>query len=359
VVLDGLDDVRALLPTRRLKGFEPLGGSTRSQVSRVSADRGTLIVKAFVGTDDGWVRECAALSVMPVEAPTPRLVAAGAVPPIVVMSDAGPGTSVADALLGSDPVAGADAVVAWATALASLHRATAGLRDAFGEALAARAGDLRIPASRVAADLDDAARLIARYCEELGVNVPAAALSELRGLGSRLSGTGPAAMTPADACPDNNVSTSTGMVLIDFESAQWRHLAWDVAYLTVPWPSCWCSWRIPAGVTERAVDAYRTVVASPYVDSPRFRSDVAAATVGWAFISMSWFLPRALRDDPPMTDATKPAPTRRALILHRLGHVRTSADHPALAELADRLHHTLIQRWEAVPLAYAPAFNKR
>ena len=26
---------------------------------------------------------------------------------------------------------------------------------------------------------------------------------------------------------------------------QWRHVAWDLAYLRVPWPTCWCSWRLP------------------------------------------------------------------------------------------------------------------
>ena len=46
------------------------------------------------------------------------------------------------------------------------------------------------------------------------------------------------ALTPADACPDNNVLIGRRRVLIDFEGAQWRHLAWDVAYLFVPWPTC-------------------------------------------------------------------------------------------------------------------------
>src|SRR2546429_3760393 len=89
------------------------------------------------------------------------------------------------------------------------------------------------------------------------VDVPTHALDELRGLGSRLSCAGPAALTPADACPDNNVRTAGGLVLIDFEGAQWRHIAWDVAYLAVPWPSCWCAWQLPADVAARAVEAYR------------------------------------------------------------------------------------------------------
>lgn len=217
----------------RLELVDQLVGSSRSRVRRARGDRETLIVKEFTGSGVGWIREAAALSVMPSGAPTPRLVTTGTVPPIVVMSDAGQGVSVADVLLGADPGAAADAVVAWATAMASLHRVTAGLRDAFRDALVARAADTPVPESTMSKDLADAAEVIARYGEEFGVDVPAHALTELRELGSRLGGAGPAAMTPADACPDNNVYADNGLVLIDFEGAQWRHIAWDIAYLAV------------------------------------------------------------------------------------------------------------------------------
>ena len=348
-----------------------LGGSQRSKVCRVRGDRDTLIVKEFVEPGEGWVRESAALSVMPAAAPTPRLIAEGAVPPIVVMSDVGPGASVADALLGPDPVAAADAVVDWARAIGTLHRATAGLRDAFRDALARRATDRPVPESTLPKDLDDTARTLAWHAKELGVDVPPRAVDELRGLGERLGDTGPAALTPADACPDNNVRTGDGLVLIDFEGAQWRHVAWDLAYLVVPWPSCWCSWLIPTEVADRAIDAYRGQLGSPYLDGsyfdgPAFRDDLAAAAVGWAFQTVAWFLPRALGDDPPFVRpgkapgkaAGKAAPARRSLVLHRLGQARRSVDLPALAELADRLHGALTARWGALPLRSAPAFAR-
>lgn len=341
----------------RLELVDRLVGSSRSRVRRARGDRETLIVKEFTGSGVGWIREAAALSIMPSGAPTPRLVTTGTVPPIVVMSDAGQGASVADALLGTDPGAAADAVVAWATAMASLHRVTAGLRDAFRDALVARAADTPVPESTMSKDLADAAGVIARYGDEFGVDVPAHALTELRELGSRLSGAGPAAMTPADACPDNNVYTADGLVLIDFEGAQWRHLAWDIAYLVVPWPSCWCSWQLPADVAVRAMDAYRARLALPYADSAGFDSDVAAAATGWAFVSTSWFLPSALLDDPPMNHPARPAPSRRAIILHRLRQASESVELPGLAELASRLCAALTERWGRAPLEYAPAFR--
>ena len=196
--------------------------------------------------------------------------------------------------------------------------------------------------------LADAADVIARSAADLAVQVPAGALEELRGLDQRL---GVAALTPSDACPDNNVVTGDGLVLIDFEGAQWRPVAWDVAYLTVPWPSCWCSWRIPAAVTRRALDTYRA--AFPGCGE----ADVEVAAAGWAFLSASWFLPRALADDPPSAHPDRPRPGFRAMILHRFGQARRCAATPALAELAGRLHDTLALRWGDVPLPYAPAFS--
>jgi len=342
-----------MLPGADLEVLDVLGGSRRSVVRRVRAGARTLILKEFTEAGEGWVRESAALSMMPAGLPVPRLVAERGAPPAVAMSDAGPGGSVADALLGDDPEAAGRAVVAWAAAIGTMHRHTAGSRESFRAALAARAGDLPVAESTMATSLDDAAQGLARHCAELGVAVPPGAADELRSLAVRLDGAGPAALTPADACPDNNVFTGDGLVLIDFEGAEWRHVAWDVAYLTVPWPSCWCSWRIPAPVAERAVDAYRAAAALPYTATPAFRADVAAAAAGWAFLSASWLLPQALPDDPPLT---RPGPTRRAMILHRMRQAAAAAELPALAGWAGRLHAALAGRWGAVPLAYAPAF---
>ena len=356
---DGLDDVRALLPGVRIGPLEhdTRGGSGRSSVRRVSADSGTLIVKTFADAGPGWVRETAALSVMPPDAPAPRLVASGRTPPMVVMSDAGTGANVADALLGGDPLAAADALVSWAVAIASLHRATAGMREEFRAALDARAGDQQVAESPLGSDLRDAAEVLAAHCAGLGVAVPTGAFAELTGLASRLGADGPAALTPADACPDNNVRQGDTLMLIDFEGAQWRHVAWDVAYLVVPWPSCWCSWRVPEPAAERALDAYRGAAGPAYADSPAFRRDVEAAAAGWALMSTAWFLPRALDDDPPPSDRRLVAPTRRALLLHRLAGARRTTQAPALAELAGRLHDALLRRWGEERLAYAPAFR--
>jgi len=361
-VRDGLEDVRALLPDRTLTLIDgELGRSGRASVRRVMADSGALIVKTFTDPEPGWVRESAALSVMPPGAPAPRLVAAGRTPPVVVMEDLGTGTCVADALLGADPAVAADGVVSWAAAIASLHRATLGVREAFRLELHDRARGTHVADSPLAENLDDAGRDLARYCAELDVEVPAGALEQLGGLATRLGGDcdGAAALTPADACPDNNVRVGDALMLIDFEGAQWRHVAWDVAYLMMPWPSCWCAWRMPDPVAERAVAAYRAAVGLSYVDSPGFDRDLAAAVAGWALMSTSWFLPRAMANDTPRPDRVLIAPTRRAIILYRLDVARRSPELPALAELAGRLREALVACWGDVALALAPAFRPK
>jgi hypothetical protein len=148
------------------------------------------------------------------------------------------------------------------------------------------------------------------------------------------------------------------LALLDFEGAEWRHVAWDVAYLLVPWPTCWCSWRLPGSVAEQALEAYRSiaVAAFPEVAEPGFTADLDAAVAGWALLSTSWFIDNALGNDPAV-NPEKPTPTRRAMIVHRLESVAGSGEVPAVAGLAGRLAAVLRSRWGDVPLAYARAFT--
>lgn len=353
-----------VLPGVQLDEDVQLGGGDRSRVSRVRArwpDGGdtSVIVKHFLSAGEGWAREAAALATLPADAPAPRLVAEGASPPVVVLSDLGAGPPVSDALLGTDPDAASAAVLSWAEAMARLHRCALGGRERFRAELALRSGDLPIADHVMPVVVDEAALLLERRFAELGAPPPRGALGELRQLARTLGAGENASLSPSDSCPDDNVGTPDGLMLVDFEGAQWRHVAWDVAYLTVPWPTCWCSWRMPADLGERAVERYRATVeeAMPYVRTAEFRRDVAAATLGWALVSTAWLLPQALGDDPPPHDPAKVMPRRRASILHRLDGARR-ADGPApLVELADRLRHLLVDRWGDVPLGYAPAFQ--
>ncbi|MDQ2749540.1 MAG: hypothetical protein M3Y44_08440 [Actinomycetota bacterium] len=363
-MIDALAVAAAMLPDLRLEPLESLRGGTRTEVRRLVghgvAGPIRLVVKAFPSYGEGWAREAAALSVLEGSGLAPRLVAVSDDAPVVVMTDEGAGPSLADRLLGDDPAVATAGTVDWAAAIARLHRATLGLRERFAAALEQRAGDLPIATHTMPVVLAEAAAIIEARCHELGVAVEPGAMDALRGLAELLPDAEHAALSPTDACPDNNVDAGGRLVLLDFEGAEFRHVAWDVAYLFLPWPSCWCSWQLPRRVSGHAREHYREGMADamPYVSTDQFLRDVDLACMGWAFVSTAWFLPRALADDPPPADPREVRPSRRAMILHRLAGAADSAELPVLAALAAGLRRALVLRWGEVPLDYAPAFAR-
>jgi hypothetical protein len=322
-----------------------LGGSTRSLVLRATAGPHRYVLKAPLESGAGPVRERAALTVLRGLPGVPDLLATADDPPVLVLADLGDGRSVADTLLGPDPAAAETALAGWATALGILQAASADRHDAFAAELAALSPLGPPPADGSADALAGAAGTLARHLPRLGVTPPAAALDEL----SALLPAGPAALTPGDTCPDNNVRTADGYVLIDFEAAEFRPLAWEAAYLRVPWPSCWCSWTVPAEVAERTLARWRAAV-GPLPAG--FDAEIDRATLAWTFISTGWFLPRILAGDDAPED--RPTPTRRALLQHRLGQV--TAPGP-LGELAAGTAAALRRAYGDHPLLPAPAFR--
>jgi hypothetical protein len=362
----------------RLHEVEVLGGSARSHVVRARTDGGsglppTVVVKAHLEATDyaADVREAAALGLLTAAGSdlAPRLIAVAEEPPLVVLDDLGAGfRSLADALMGADVALAETGVLAWAEAMAELHGTTSGLGDEFATSLASaahRLGRDTPPTDDMPGALDDAARSLAEQLPRLvGIAPSVEALDVVRHLDS-LFGGGRAcrALTPSDACPDNNLATERGLVLLDFEGAQVRHVAWDAAYLTVPWPSCWCSWRLPAALARRALGRWRSQVATaaPYVATADFDDDLGVAEAGWAVISMGWFLERAARDAtervPQAIDGRDP--DRRAVLLRRLSLVAGTTDGrlAPLRDLAQEVHAATVVSWGESPLALAPAFR--
>lgn len=349
----------------------PRYGSGRSLVVRAAVDVDeddlgsshpeTVVVKGFNAAADpsAWARESAALEVLTgSSAPAPQLLADRA--SIVVMTDLGTGRSLADELLDVSPAAADTALHSWSAALGALHAATVGRRAEFGVALAKRA-----PTAPIDTSEDQLANLQSTLPEllgRLGLDLDASVFSEISDVDHRFR-TDASALTPSDACPDNNLRTVGGLSLIDFEGATFRHLAWDAAYLTVPWPSCWCSWRLPKTSATAALDTWRSTVRAtvPEVDSDDFRHDLGVATLLWTMVSVSWFLPATLEADftPAAKTLAGKSPARRQFLLHRLEVVL--ADPPVGYErtvaLVRRLHDVLTRDWGSVPLPLAPAYR--
>ncbi len=357
----------------RLHRLEHLAGSDRAVVVRATVD-GPDGVRSVVAKfpdprhGSGGVREQAALDVLrDVRAPhVPRLVAARAEPPLLVLEDVGRGASLADRLRGTDAGAARDAVLAWAGAVAELQ--VAGVRAGVGPAFTDRLSRLSVlgapPADTSVETTASAAEALRRILPELGVHPPADALEALRRIGAALAADparagGPWALVPGDTCPDNNAETADGLVLLDFEHAEARHVAWEAAYLTVPWPTCWCSWRLPDEVAAAALARWRSLVAPALDDADAAALDRAVldATVAWALVGSAWLLRSALDGDPPAADPRRPRPTRRALIQHRLGLVAARTPSAALQTLAEEALAAVGRLWGDHPLGVAPAFR--
>jgi hypothetical protein len=328
----------------RLRRVETLGGSRRTDVWRATDGTTDVVVKAYRSTDgDTWAREAAALEAL-AGGPVPRLLGVSDDPRLIVMADLGRHPSLADALMGDDAATASDAVVGWAAGLARLHAAGRDAGPGFGTALARRAS------GRSGYELPASARTSAATVDELlpGLEQDApGGLAALAGVTDLVGGA--PLVSPGDTCPDNNLRLDGDLVFLDLEWAEVRPAVWDVAYLRVPWPTCWCAWLLPDDVAGAALAAYRRTAE---VDE----RDLAVATAAWCLLSTGMFLRTALgrhranRDGPRM-------PGRRTMILHRLAQVAAADDVAGLAGLADAMHARLHARWGDHPTRLAPAFR--
>jgi hypothetical protein len=201
---------------------------------------------------------------------------------------------------------------------------------------------------------------LGRTLPRAGLTMSDAAIAALRALPHRIGGA--VALSPADTCPDNNVETPDGLVLVDFESATVRPVAWDLAYLVVPWPTCWCAWRLPDALSADALATWR---ARSGLNVSTM--DIGRAVIVWALITTGWFLGRALDGVRGMGRDDRTGPDRRALLLHRLGLLTDAVKTPLapVAELVDpelrtlaaRLRTTLVRDWGEQQLPLPPALS--
>jgi hypothetical protein len=317
----------------------------------------------------------------------PRLLAASDDPALVLMADAGTGASVADRLFGHDPDEAAAAVQRWAEAVARIQAATLRMGTAFRDRLAAlaptlqpedgpdvyrnrlgpeRAVSWKAAGTRPASDevIADAFDGLRDGVAPLGVTAGQDVLVELRATACRLRADpaakqGPGALTPGDACPDNNVETPDGLMLIDFEGAGFRHVAWDAAYLTVPWPTCWCSWRMPDAVQASALACWRAAIEPELAPAVAATLDDAIrdATVAWALITTAWFLGAAHRNQ-ALGPGGSLRPGPRELIQHRLGVAAATDPDGVLGRLAARALDATRAAWGDRPLLLGPVWRR-
>jgi hypothetical protein len=317
----------------RLADPEDLGGSSTSTVVRVRVAATpfllprTLVVKRYgpvePGTHgDAFVQEAVSYQLFtalsPEERMCPEMFAHDGVERLVVLEDLGRAPTLADKLLGEDAKAAERALLSWSRSLGRLHASTAG-READFDALSRRFGVSQVNDPLAAAAREAFEELPELLASSLGVVTSGAAHRRASASSWLLGSHSHRAFSPSDACPDNNVITSKGVRFLDFEGGCWRDVLLDAGYLRVPFPSCWCSFALPAGMTEAMVAAWRAEIRDVWPDlddDDVLLPGLLDAQLFWVWVSTWWFLPRPGQEDRPL-DSELRSPRRSVALRSR------------------------------------------
>ncbi len=277
----------------------------------------------------------------------PDLIAVDETQAVMLLEDLGDRGSVADVLLGNDRALASQAIDEYVDALVELHEMTLDaddqgtLVDGWLEQLSSRAIEaLSRPSTSALPQLngrllDEASQLVGR----LGPRAPKRVLSF------------------GDMCPDNNVRTAAGLRFIDLEVAGYVSPAVDLAYLSIPFPSCWCSFDLPQDVRDRALARYQD-----RISDPRGIEDHHVAQLFFAIISMGLTDPYDAAQQKVSAAQGIPIPSGRSRLMHRmdraLQHPLAEAEFPALSSWLRAANDHFMQQWpDVLPLALAPAFR--
>jgi Ser/Thr protein kinase RdoA (MazF antagonist) len=374
---DPLPDAQTLLRARfgaalRLESVTALRDEGRNRVVRarlLDAAEGapeTVIVKSSVIENEGpssderegplWrlrseLAGCAFLASLPADPPlAPGFVAGDIDTRIVIEEDLGAeGASLADRLRGDDPAALDAAVLTYARSLGAMHRLSAG-REAEFDALWQRHGGATRLGDRNADGIDERLSGFAPLLAALQVPATPGLDDDLAQIARTLQDPGPyLVFSPGDACPDNNRLTGDPTLrFFDFEFAGFGHALCDIAYVLLPFCSCWCVNRLPDALADRALAVYR----AEFPGDDHFDARLVEALGYWTMATLSWDGASWLADDHLWGLATvrQRHPVRLSNFLRFAEPLGTL---PALTETCRRVRDALERRFpnlEPMPL---------
>ncbi|MFJ5969493.1 hypothetical protein [Streptomyces sp. NPDC093060] len=346
----------ALLGTQ-LSDPVDLGGSRRSTVVRCRTAAGdSVIVKSFTDEPDALRSFTSEASGLDLRVAGPALLGVDTDVPLLVMEDLGAAPTLADALLGDDPKAAAEGLLTWAAGLGRLAAASVHRRADFTR-LAARY-DKGLPSWGDEPWIERNAADLLPLLAEAGVTAPPELSAELARIGTVGADEYPA-FTPGDTCPDNNLLTADGLRLIDFEAACFQSVFLTAAYCRMPFSSCWCVFRLPAGLAEEIEQVCRTEVVTAYpalAEDAVWEAGMRKAIAVWTVDVTVALLPRAA-EDRPMHRTRRPVPTMRQVLRHRWETASGIEEFPAFAETMELLLRKVAGGWQAAPLPVYPAFG--
>jgi hypothetical protein len=216
---------------------------------------------------------------------------------VLVVEDLGEGPSLADALLGDDPLSAEVALVAFARSLGRMHALSSGREADHAAALQA----LGRPPARAAwqASLRDAIARVPATFDELEFEWSPGLVDDVQQVAAALLSPGPFdALVLGGVCPEDVRVIGGQAVLGDFERSGFHNCMVDGAYGRVPFPTCGCANRLPAWLVARFENAYRLelVRAVPEVeDDATFERGLMEAAGYWLLRDANALLGRALR----------------------------------------------------------------
>lgn len=279
---------------------------------------------------------------------------------LFVMEDLGEGTRLDHLLLGNDANAAEAGLLNYATVHGRLHALTIRrqkeylrLREALGPA--------RPPSIYALYDWFFSA--LQSMTKQLGVSLQPGVEAELGELEATLSNPGPFhTFVQSDAAPDNCLWRGKQLMLLDFEGARYAHALLEGVYCRMPFPTCWCVYRIPEVIMQRAENAYRNELARACpaaADDTLFYRAVVEACIYWALSFHTWLRPleKMLAQDRHLVALTD----RQRSLLYVQAAARASEEFEHLRATGTTLRaiaSELATRWpEAVEPPYYPAFS--
>jgi hypothetical protein len=360
----------------RLTEPEDLGGSERSVVLRVRVAASpfslprTLVLKRYVEpadrSCDSFVREAASYQLFTALASDdrmcPELFAHAPDSRLVVLEDLGGAPTLADKLLGADARGAERALLSWSRSLGRLHATTAG-READFDALERRLTPPVLKDPLAADGVTALAELPGLIEAELRVPTPGEAVEHARNSRVLLETGRHRAFSPSDSCPDNNLITSRGVRFLDFEGGCVRNAILDAAYLRVPFPSCWCPFALPAGMTDAMLAGWRAevrVVWPDLDDDSVLLPWLLDAQLFWVWLTTWQFFTRPDAAQPHSSGLVDTPPDTLVLI-ERWRRLAEAAEQGGVHELAmhsARVGEALRMRFgHHEPLPLYPAFR--
>lgn len=288
------------------------------------------------------------LAGMPVPV-APRLLGADTTAGVLLMEELAAGRSLADSLLLGDRATATADVVAYATALGSVHAWSIGRTAGF-----ARARARYSPAAGSRPWLETIERGRGRFlhaASALGVATEGVD-AEIDGLIGMLGGHRYLSFVHGDPCPDNVRLVGGRIRLFDFEESCLGSAALDAAYLLAPFPSCWCFADMPADITGLAMGAYRSALQAGGVEAGQdFDTELTAALAGWV-VARGAMIEGALKRDREWGTTTM-RPRLLSWTERFAAAAATTRAFPRLRILAEELNDQFRTRW---PSAVIPAY---